>query len=430
MRKSISLLLPLSVCIFPLVLASCGTLHRYASASYGGRDDQLADIQLYGYQVKEAVEGTSPRGLWDLNATAQSDLIKVLDRRFPGNTDFLEALRQTRESGSPDATEDYINKNLALVFSISRMQDHALLEETGSHFSPADRLSRLSFELRIPASYGLRFHSWDQFATRYGEYEIGDVGFSQTLGLGAESAGWETGEAGVKVDLSKEEKRKLRSRTLLLQGSLSELALRVDQEGSPEYDLAGNVTMEVRAGFRSIPEVLVVPKYKDTGGTGSAGRTLEDLSFRIVSVPMLEEVPDTLWARLTMDYVYRHVTTGERSFGEWDDGVVFYEGTVVRNVPLLVKGDVVPSFFALGRNEEPDQILRVKDTSGDVLPLHFSSWGEAGEFVRSMQEAWQADPTEPDCRCASGGYVFLFDGEEMDCTKVKDLNLDILPLYW
>ncbi len=36
-----------------------------------------------------------------------------------------------------------------------------------------------------------------------------------------------------------------------------------------------------------------------------------------------------------MDYIYRNVVSGQKTFPEWDDRVRYYSGTVSKRVPLF-----------------------------------------------------------------------------------------------
>src|SRR5512140_838740 len=86
---------PISFCPFiaaALITCGCTTLKRYDSLQAGGTDNNLADIDLFGYSLSKAGSVTGAKTLWDLSADAQSQFIKILHARYPDNEKFINAM--------------------------------------------------------------------------------------------------------------------------------------------------------------------------------------------------------------------------------------------------------------------------------------------------------------------------------------------------
>ncbi|MGM0463659.1 MAG: hypothetical protein ACQEQW_03275, partial [Bacteroidota bacterium] len=117
---------------------ACSSLKRHAAAEYKGEDNSLATIDLFGYDLYEQGDISGPGNLWELNATAQANLLEILDRRFPENESFIRALNNKYISaGVGGDNEDYINKNLRLVLSVSKKRDYSSVGRTGRAGHPA-----------------------------------------------------------------------------------------------------------------------------------------------------------------------------------------------------------------------------------------------------------------------------------------------------
>jgi hypothetical protein len=90
-----------------LITCSCTTLKRYDSVQSSGTDNNLANIDLFGFEVSRARPETGIKTLWDLSADAQSQFIKILNSRFPDNEKFIKAL-----------SYEYLKPNTALILTI------------------------------------------------------------------------------------------------------------------------------------------------------------------------------------------------------------------------------------------------------------------------------------------------------------------------
>jgi hypothetical protein len=86
--KSIKYFLLVSLLIF----SGCTTLKRYNCVSSNVTDNSVADVNLFGFRLSDSNPPASGKSLWDLSADAQSQLIKILNSRYPDNGLFREAM--------------------------------------------------------------------------------------------------------------------------------------------------------------------------------------------------------------------------------------------------------------------------------------------------------------------------------------------------
>jgi hypothetical protein len=353
--------------------------------------------------------------LWDLSANAQTRLVQILDERFPENGQFMEALSKNYREGDEALLDDYTRKDLQMVFSISKKREFALINEPAARFSPADRIEYLRLSLEIPKENRLKFKQWNHYATEYGELEIADVSFSRSLELdaGGDPAGL---DLGGRASLNRSEKQVIEARYLKLNGSLSAHQMVLEEEGTRETDLTGNISAHVSLEFEAFPERVVVPYFSDSGHLV--------IQFRDVLVPSMEWAPDTLYAKLTLDYIYRHVQSGWHTFAEWDDGVEYYKGKVQKTVPLFTKMDYLPGFYCIGFDGVERESLKYKSNGKEFL-LQFLDYRSASRFMDWLSLP-DRDPSRP---VYMGNNMLSFKGEAFTPALIRERGLRVMPVY-
>jgi hypothetical protein len=404
------------------LLAGCSTARRFRSASYQGVDHTLVEADLFGTRLQSGQQTPTGRYLWDLSASAQTRLIQILDERYPDNSAFIRSLGNPyRDEATPG--QSMTGQDLRMVFTIRKTGDQSMLDQKGSHYSPADRIVRLRLLLEIPEEYHLQFTDWNRFATEYGEIEIADIGFAQNLDLELES---ELGQAtaDLKGGVGRTEKQQVRTRYLKLNGQMSPGRILMEAEGTREVDLAGNITAEVSLEFRGYPEKIVRPVFSPVEADGSYVPVLEYLQFEEVLVPAMTDAPDTLFASLSLEYIYRHVRSGWDTYPEWDDVVEFYTGIQTKEVPLLMRKDYVPPFYSIGIDDEDHgrKLLRYSNGSGKEYLLQFLGYEDASHFYH-----WLMAGTND---LSSIGNVQLFlEGRPLTADSFDVHHLRIIPVY-
>jgi len=310
------------------------------------------------------------------------------------------------------------------VFTVQKPRDYKALSDPSSRFSPADRIEYLKIEVEIPSENNLRFTHWNHFSTEYGEFEIADVSFARNLDLTVESPlGLKDAEG--KGSFNRSEKQQIKSRYLKLSGSLNHHTITMEQEGNREIDLTGNVIAGLSLRFDGFPERITIPLYAGESDETLGRPTLETLRFVDLLVPRLEEVPDTLFAVLFMEYIYRHVESGWKTFAEWDDQVEYYTGNLQKTVPLLIKSDFVPKFFCIGTDQDNKEAVKVSMGTDAVFLLQFMDLKNAKSFLEWMENL----TLEKIDSISIGDAQLLFQGKPLTTEKIKAERFRVEPVY-
>ncbi len=423
-----------------VVAFSCTTLKRYNSVQEASTDNTLAGIDLFGFSLSESKPETGSKTLWDLSADAQSQFIKILNNRYPDNEKFMEAMSfEFMKNDEPAYAVNYTNKDLRMIFSVSRSRDYGNLKNfSGIKLSPADRIEYLKITLRIPDESPVRFTGWNMFATEYGSVEIADVTFSRNMEIDLSGllstdrkvTGSEL-SAVSKSNTSRREDQSIKYRYLKLNGKINSNEIVMEEEGTREIDLTGNITADISMEFKECPEMITeFIGLKDSSGKFIQSDRLK-LKFSDVIIPAIENIKDTLFAEVKMDYVLRNVVKGQKTFPEWDDRVKYYNGSVTRTIPLFTSNDYVPYFYCIGTNKdsESQSIIKIQAPLKRDYALIFRTSKEADAFYE-----WLADyfsrPENRDRPVSIGGYRLKFlDADLTNEIFGKYPSLSIMPRY-
>jgi hypothetical protein len=423
-----------------ILTISCTTLKRYSKAEQSGTENSLADIDLFGYTLSDAQPENGNKTLWDLSADAQSQFIKILNTRYPDNDKFLEALSfKYLMDEKPMFPGSYINKDLHMIFSVSRLRNTGDTDNPpGLKLSPADRIEYLKITLGIPDHQGVRFTGWNMFTTEYGTLDVADVSFSRSIEIDASALltkeGKESGaelSAGGKSSASQREDQELKYRYLKLNGRINSNSVEMEEEGTRETDLTGNIMADIAIEFEKFPEIIT----DFEGLTDSTGRynapSCIGLKYSEVLVPAIEKIKDTLFADLKMDYIYRNVVSGQKTFPEWDDRVRYYNGSVSKRVPLFTSFDYVPGFYCIGiEKASPGRsILKLSAPGKKEYALIFRSDRKAADFLGWITDyfARSGNRNKP---LVIGGYTLKFMEEDLAGEVPGEVfGLSVLPYY-
>ncbi len=401
-------------------LCGCTSVKRFKTAEYKGEDNSLVDVELFNTRLSSETVEAREKNLWTLSANAQTRLVQILDERYPDNDAFLSGM--SGNFGISEAPlENLIQKDLRMVFTISKSRDYSKLNDSSGRFSPADRIEYLRISLKIPDTYNLRFQEWNRYITEYGEIEIADVSFSRNLDLSLD--GDPGGVAmGSEATLSRSEKQVVSQRYLKLNGSISDKQVVMEAEGTREVDLTGNVTADISLLFDGFPEILMVPVFIADDQDSFA---LSALNFVDVVVPAMSDAPDTLFAELSLDYIYRHVDSGWLTYAEWDDKVEYYQGSTSCQVPLFLRKDYVPHFFCIGTDQDGKSPLKFRLTPEKEYLLQFKDRYDAGRFLEWLQNPLrkQNNPVY------FGSSELLYKGKPITPGEVLENHLKVLPVY-
>lgn len=417
------LFFPLSVLILLFFFSGCTSVKRFKSASYKAQDNTLVDMDLFGSRLSMDGIESSVRNLWELSASAQTQLIQILNERYPDNEQFIRGLSNQYLTNEDVASLDFTGKKLRMVFTISKSRDYSVLNDASGRFSPADRIEYLKFNLEVPEKYNLRFKEWNRYSTEYGEIEIADVSFSRSFDLDVEGRMVQKNDAGGKGSLSRNEQQEVRSRYLKLNGSISDRHIGVEEEGTREIDLTGNVIADVSMEFEGFPERLTIPLFTRDVKDGAGEATVASLRFVDILVPRIEEIPDTIRAILQMEYIYRHVQTGWKTYQEWDDRVEYYSGSVMKEVSLFTKKDYLPTIYTIGTEAGGRTTMKVRSRTGTDYPLQFKNYSDAGRFME-----WLLGLEEKD-GVTIGKNTLWFGGAPVTSEQIGLKEMRVIPVY-
>ncbi|MCK5068551.1 MAG: hypothetical protein KAR16_13980 [Bacteroidales bacterium] len=406
-----------------LLSSGCTSVKRFKSAKYQGTDHTLVDVELFSSGLTGSEADLPDKHLWNLSASAQTRLIQALDERYPDNEQFMDALGKAYLVNEDAPVVDLTRKDLRMVFAISKERDYARLNDATGRFSPADRIEYLEISLEIPDQHHLKFTEWNRYVTEYGEIEIADVSFSRSVNL---DAGGNLGESdlGGKFSLNRDEKQMVSERYLKLNGRISDHRVVIEEEGTREIDLTGNVTAEVSMKFGGFPEIVVIPLFSDAGDRGGPAE-LTALKLVDVLVPAMENAPDTLFALLTMDYIYRHVQSGWLTYAEWDDQVEYYRGSVQKKVSLFLGQDYLPPFYCIGSDQEGKEALKYRKNPQREYLLQFRDYRDASRFLEWLQNPLR----EQNKPVFIGSNELLYRGDPITPDRVLGDQLKVMPVY-
>jgi len=413
----------LSVILLMFIISGCSSVKRFKSVSYKAQDNTLVDMDLFGSRLTMDETEPEDKNMWDLSASAQNQLIQILNERYPDNEQFISALSNEYLISSDITSLDLTRKKLRMVFTISKDRDYTVLTDASGRFSPADRIEYLSFSLEIPEMYNLQFTGWNRYATEYGEIDIADVSFSRSYDLDLKGSGIQNADAGGKSSLNRSEDQEVRSRYLKLNGSISDRRIMVEEEGTREIDLTGNVIADVSLEFKGFPERITIPLFVGQGQDGSGVSGVAALRFVDVLVPRMEEAPDTIKGLLQLDYIYRHVQSGWKTYQEWDDQVEYYSGNVKKEIPLFTKKEYLPIFYTIGTEITGKTTMKVRTQTGTEYPLQFKNITDAGRFYD-----WLTGLTVKDV-VMIGKNTLLFDGAPVTPGQIDKEEMKVMLVY-
>lgn len=423
----------------------CSTLGRYRCLKNPGENDSLADISVFGFRLSEQKTPDGSKTLWDFNADAQSQLLKILNTRFRGNEDFLNSINyKYQKDNQPAAEKDYTSKDLKMIFSVSksRLPVSDIESEKKKVFSAADRIEYVKIKLILDTP-DLKFTGWNLFATEYGTIDIATVTNTREIELSTNPASSiSTGSATTdsktkdfsttgKANLSRKEEQALKYRYIKLNGQLNDKQIILEEEGTREIDLAGNIIADVSLKFNSLPCVLtkITGLKNDSAGKFNPTEKLR-VEYKLVLVPWMSSDSEQIDAVMEMDYVYRKVLGGRRTYQEWDDRIRYYRGHVSKKVCLLKDKDYVPGFYGIGTKAgNKKEFILIKSLKLDTIPLIFDSYNDAVSFREWLIQYPVSGRSHDSIKL--GESVLVYNSENLTRDLLNGKNeFGIIPVFW
>jgi hypothetical protein len=433
------------VLVLIVITAGCSTLGRYRCQKKPGENDNLVNIGAFGFRLSDQKKSDGSKTIWDLNADAQSQLLKILNTRYSGNEDFLNSINfKYLKEDQPAADKDYTSKDLKMVLSVSksRLPVADIPNENKRLFSVADRIEYLRIKLTLSSPY-LIFTGWNLFTTEYGTVDIASVTNTRefelttnptaTIQTGSEKADSKTTESSTtgKANFSRKEEQALKYRYLKLNGQLNDSMIVLEEEGTREIDLAGNIIADISMKFRAQPCMLsrIIGLNTDSAGKYNPPEKLT-VENTLVLVPLIDTVLKQIDAEMEMDYVYRKVLGGRRTFQEWDDRIKYYTGHVSQKVALLKDKDYVPGFYGIGSiTGNKKEFILVRSPKLDTIPLIFNSYDEAVSFREWLLNHPVSEKTQD--QVILGKSVLIFKNRSLKHHNLAGgEELGVMPVFW
>lgn len=381
------LLLSLLSIFFIVDCITSSSVKRFKSAQYKGVKDSLVKINLFGTRINSD-NGSQKNGLFKLSDRGQAEFIKSMRKNYSDSGSFVNSLTDLVNNGGP--VTDYVNVDLKMIFTITKREHYENFGQRNSTFSPADRIEHLSFKLQLNPDSPLKFTRWNKFSTEYDTIDIAEMSFSKSFEQGGSVGG---GMSGITANISanakqsSEEKQNIHHRYIQLNGNISDSKIEVEEEGVRDIDLAGNVIADVSIKFKNKTRIRVV-NTPDSITKYSNDSELQNINmiFTVVDVPYFDgKFPDSITANLSMNYIYRNVISGFKTFYEWDDKVNYYSGKDSIPVTLLRKEDYVPPFFYISLNSS-ENLLSIRELSlNQNYILFFREFWKARDFIKFLK---------------------------------------------
>lgn len=396
--------------VFPLFFnISCmsTSVKRFKTAEYKGIQDSLVDINLFGTRV-EPVQEKNSHDLLLLSDRGQSEFIKSLAQRYKDSNDiniYINALKGEYFNVDKPTIVDYSNKDLKMIFTISKNLNYEDLGNSAGTFSPADRIEYLKFTLKLDPNTGIKFTKWNRYSTQYDTLNIAEMTFSKRVEGGGSiggGLGGITGQISGKSEQMTQEQQNIRHRYILLNGSINDSSISIEEEGVRDIDLAGNVIADVSMKFPdTLFRVVTVSDLKDNKNDTFFEPERLKMRFDLVYIPNFKDsLPDEIKAHLSVKYIYRHVISGYDTYYEWDDRVGYYKGNEEKDIVLYKKEDYLPPFFYIGLdgddNYSRNSSIIVQDTlSRQNYMLVFRQYWEARDFYKWLINLSSKSDIEP-----------------------------------
>lgn len=444
------------------------------------QNDTLVQIKLFGSRINP-VHNDKKSNMLCLSEAGQAEYIKAIkdlydmsykseknynkddtslteqDKKFNRGLNKINSALKVdcfaEEEGN--ITDYYLNQDLKMVFSIIRAmpdtENKSIKNIKKRPFSPADRIEFLNFSLTIDPKSGLKFTKWNKYSTEYNTINIADMTFTKASEIGGVLGGEYSGakaEVRAKSTRGIEEKQSIRHRYMVSSGCITDSSIEITEEGTPENDLAGNVSADVSLRF---PGTLL-----RTANFDSLFHTVDyknlcipadsvNVNFQVVSVPYFDgTLPDTIYGCLNMSYLYRHVFSGFQTVYEYDDKVNYFKGNTAKPVLLFTKYDYMPDFYYIGETSGADCPVETKllirdscfkndhNKCYECYPMVFKKFMKAREFLKWLINDTSVTKNDS-VSFRSGEYTLIrrtTDSPDSILTRrmIKSMNLTVLRL--
>lgn len=394
----------------PQILAKTGT----AGADYCF-DAHLSALPLPSPENNVSITSLSDRG----QEAYVAGLVALI--KDPGELRAAMAGPLKAASAPAAAYQDGSTVKLRFVLSIF---------PTNGYLNPGDRLAwaKVSITPIGPGGGISRFSSWTFAANAYKVIDVGTVTASRTDKLTAESSlkavnFLPDAKIGIESSATREEKADIKDQVGIF-AAIEDGKAWIVQSGAWRNDLTGNSVFDASVALSPDDTDLVEytttgdlkPKKSTTGSAGPAWLPGPAVSIGQRYVRMPRSAP--FCAKVSLDFVVRHIVTGDRSYSESNDAVKFLRGRsdALRVVapPIVAEHWIIVAPRTV-RGAPAPRILQFLGDDGQEQRLTFNDKSQALGFLAWLRGAHVTGRV-------GNGKLFFKEGEPLDLSRYPGLD--------
>jgi len=365
-----------------VALSACATpelAKRYTEAHFAQltTDDvkKYVTIKVASYPI--STNSSQYKKIFDLSDHGQQAFVNALKEKEKETEKFLSKLISPLESTPLKNDIDLTKFSRKLVFSIKNEKDNL-----------ANRIDSIKLTLTIKKEKDekkvkVKFSTWDKIVTNYQNIDIEKLtlGKKSSFSFSPEittAAGASAKFGSVSYERSLQEEANIKDRSVIT-GSLTDTEAILFQKGAPGMDLSGNLIADVEFEATDIaPTILYKFDNLFSDGSPETDPKKITISKTLARYPNLKQ---DIKGELEVDFVYREVTGGEKTFLEGDDVVVFQKGKDIigdSDITLIKKEEVAVKTWRIIKDNNDLHILFKGRTEATVID--FPSFADADTF--------------------------------------------------
>jgi hypothetical protein len=153
------------------------------------------------------------------------------------------------------------------------------------------------------------------------------------------------------------------------------------------------------------------------------------LNYSDVIVPYLINREDTIKAVVKMNYIYRNVGKGRKTFQEWDDRVKYFSGNIEKIFPLFTGSSYMPHFYCIGTDCPQKELLKINSASGNPVTLKFRTYREATGFYEWLKYYFSKNGHKGKTVNIGGKTVMFKDGDLTTDHVTGDTCFRVMTYY-
>ncbi|MFI5163386.1 MAG: hypothetical protein ACHQHN_19055 [Sphingobacteriales bacterium] len=321
----------------------------------------------------------------------QKALIHALDRRA-GSADEFKSMIGTTYFKDDDNSNiiDHTSQTLSLTISVQNKDFFAGLSGDTSF---ADRLEKIRFKIALDQKDVFKFDTWNKINTQFGRFYIGTRTYTGSrtatvnpsipigaanLSLGSFSGTNEYAESDT-----------LSQQVMSSNGILHDDYFTLEQDGTPKTALLGNTIIQItiKAKKTASKLAIVLDNLTDNDGKTNPPDKVK-VNIKTILYPVypstIKDSNRKVTAKLSFDYVLRHINHGFRTFAESDDDITYYYGTITdQPVKILNADDLGLKLFYVTVDGEFIKLrdVTIADAAENLTTTGFLSNDEALAFM-------------------------------------------------